>query len=125
MTGKEKARVTEMTLSGHSVSEIAEELGVSKNTIKSFLRRNKNEMVCLNCGAVITQQPHKKMKKFCSDQCRMKWWNAHPSDMIRKSAVKLQCQCCGKEFQDYSVKQRKYCSRSCYIKMRYGGADNA
>ena len=39
MTPDEKSRLTVMRKAGRSYTEIADELGISKNTIKTFCRR--------------------------------------------------------------------------------------
>ena len=40
MTPDEKSRLIAMRKAGRSYTEIADELGISKNTIKTFCRRN-------------------------------------------------------------------------------------
>lgn len=62
-------------------------------------------------------------RRFCSDTCRMKWWNKHPKADMPYTA---NCACCGKEIQMRRKGERKYCSHRCYIAARYedgGGND--
>ena len=40
MTPEEKSRLTTMRKAGSSYTEIADALGISKNTVKTFCRRN-------------------------------------------------------------------------------------
>lgn len=112
---------------GYSYKAIAEKLDVSINTVKSYCRRNNlgeknnaNEGQCAMCGAALTHVPHKKKKKFCSDACRMKWWNENKHLINRKSKIELKCGMCGKVFSAYGKAERKYCSHDCYIKARFG-----
>ncbi len=76
---------------------------------------------CFNCGKVVEQVSGRKLKKFCSDSCRRKYWTKNQFNINRKSAVEHQCSICGEKYIDYARNNRKYCSRGCYIKGRYGG----
>lgn len=68
MTTEEKRTVELLRQNGKSNAEIAEHLHISPNTIKSYLKRKKrSDNSCLMCGITITQTPHRKKKKFCSD----------------------------------------------------------
>lgn len=71
-----------MRSDGMTFSEIANQLQLSINTVKSFYRRNaktKSQFeTCMHCGKPIVQTEHKRQKKFCSDKCRNAWWSAHP-----------------------------------------------
>ncbi len=118
MTNVEKNAIISMNEKGMSVNEISEILKISKNTIKSFLQRKRTDDVCLNCGAVLTHIPHKKKKKFCSDKCRMHYWNAHTNEMSHTSAVIVKCEVCGKDVLSYRKKTRRFCSRECAAKGR-------
>lgn len=117
--------IDELRRKGYGYKKIASELGLSPNTVKSYLRRYseaENPLVrCLCCGAVVNQTPHRKAKKFCSDKCRMAWWNAHPERISRKAFYSHTCQQCGATFESYGNDHRKYCSRACYTKARQNG----
>ena len=57
---------------------IARSLGVSVNTVKSHIRRHPELpgiLRCLSCGKPVEQTEGRKAKKFCSDKCRMHYWN--------------------------------------------------
>lgn len=73
------------------------------NTVKSYCQRNQlggrkstdsNKHFCKQCGIEVKQTPHRKLKKFCSDKCRMKWWNRHPEKLHRKSGKNIVCPIC-------------------------------
>ncbi|MCM1497130.1 MAG: helix-turn-helix domain-containing protein [Clostridium sp.] len=127
MTAEEKARIITLRSNGATYSEIAEKLKLSINTVKSFYRRCGNNLketaslFCKCCGKPIEQPKGAREKKFCSDMCRMKWWNSHRDEVNKKAVYDFRCVCCGKSFKAYGSKNRKYCSRQCYIKDRFGG----
>ena len=134
MTKEQKALVVKLRDQGMTFAAIAEKLDISVNSIKSFYRRNgnasnatitsnnENQLCCKECGKPIAQPFGTREKKFCSDKCRMLWWNTHRSEVKLKSAGHCKCSCCGKVFQAYA--HRKFCSRDCYFKMRFGGGDS-
>ena len=90
-------------------TDCAEHAGVFSPTL--------SETVCLCCGEKVTQQPHRKPKRFCSDTCRLRWWHAHRDR--EKNAADRRCFSCGRVFR--SSREQKYCSHACYIKARFGG----
>lgn len=124
MTTAQKERITYLRESGESYAAIAGVLGISENTVKSFCRRNgivvrtssedaAGSSLCDNCGEPLTHTPGKKPKRFCSDKCRMAWWNAHPEIVNRKAVYHFVCPVCGTEFESYGNARRIYCSRAC------------
>lgn len=121
MTQDEKRRIEELRGSGLGYAKIAKTLDISENTVKSYCRRLTAPTAiaadrCAQCGKSIDRSKRSN-KRFCSDTCRMKWWNRHPKPGLTYTAV---CACCGKEFQMWRRNYRKYCSRQCYIKGRFG-----
>ena len=120
MTILQKEKILAMRENGITYSAIALELGLSENTVKSFGRRNSTpqnqplEKGCLNCGKPLVQLPKKKMKKFCSDKCRSKWWNTNSHVLNKKAVYRFVCEQCGVDFEIYGIAYRRYCSRACY-----------
>ena len=121
MTEEQKSEIALLRNRGVGYGKIAIELGVSENTIKSYCRRNRNvikmrqgEHICPMCGKLVTQNPGRREKKFCSDACRRKWWNSH-TGLMKENAV---CAHCGKPFHGRAG--RKYCCHACYIADRFG-----
>ena len=111
-----KTRILELRAKGLVYREIAEQLGMSVNTVKSICNRNKG--VCKNCGTALVGR---KEKIFCSGKCRLQWWYAHSTN---RGYVPITCAHCGKEFMAYPSKARKYCSHTCYIQERFGGEEH-
>ncbi len=138
MNAQEKNEIIKMRKAGYGYSKIADTIGVSKNTVKSFCRRkNLSDLVetvpifpvpdttivipCLHCGKPVIQTPGRKQKKFCNDTCRNRYWNSHLTDVKRKAMYEYVCPSCGRSFFAYGNRNRKYCSHDCYIKDRFGG----
>lgn len=78
MTKYERRELERLFRDGYGPTAIANEMGISVNTIKSYIRRlpsMKNASHCLYCGRTISQAEGRKVKKFCSDRCRSQYWN--------------------------------------------------
>jgi len=131
MNLKQKESILHLRGEGFSYSKISEMLRISENTVKSFCRRNSivspatvmnqeqmAEYGCHQCGAPLTQTPGAKQKRFCSDKCRMAWWNAHPEAVNHKIVQQVTCKFCGQVFTSHGSRVRKYCSRSCYAQAK-------
>ena len=130
MNAIQKEQIAELKGQGESYSKISGLLGISENTIKSYCRRNKlteslnnpscmlKDDLCQQCSHKLKHIPGHKKKKFCSDKCRMTWWNSHPQEVQRKSVYKFTCPVCGSNFESYGNNKRIYCSRSCFAKAR-------
>lgn len=125
MTTAQKQRIEYLCGRGDSYAAIADDLGISENTVKSYCRRNniivaiKQEQpvttdTCANCGCPLTHMPGSKQKRFCSDKCRMAWWKAHPEAVNRKAVYRFVCPTCSTEFEAYGNAYRRYCSRACF-----------
>ncbi|MCE5344507.1 MAG: RNA polymerase subunit sigma-70 [Eubacteriales bacterium] len=132
MKDMEKRTITRLREGGKSYAEIAENLHLSVNTVKSFclrggvktlqaLRKEADPSRCMQCHKPIEQQTGHKRKRFCSDRCRLQWWNQHRAQMNRKSCAEKTCAHCGNAFVSYPHEERKYCSHACYIQARFGG----
>ena len=131
----QKEKIIQFRKLGISYSKIADSLGISINTIKSFCRRNNlgsnsittnegseiNKSFCTECGKELKQIAGKKPLKFCNDKCRIKWWNSHPELVNKKAIYSFVCTHCKDPFTAYGNSKRKYCSHSCYINHRFGG----
>ena len=128
----QRRSIEQKRASGASYSSIADALGLSINTVKSYCRRNNmsTEVLpdakpdygnnCENCGAYLTQAG--KQRRFCSDTCRKAFWKAHPEYLNKKALYTITCAHCGVIFLSYGNKKRKYCSHPCYIAARFGKA---
>lgn len=120
MTDNERAQIMKLQKQGYGYKRISTLTGVTVNAVKTFCRRNpvaieeKPDPICRTCGKKLTILPHTREKLFCSDRCRMTWWNSHPDKVNRKAFYQTTCQRCGVQFEAYGNKNRKFCSRACY-----------
>ena len=115
MNQTEIATVERLQREGKGLSAIAQETGISINTIKSHCSRHgipapRFIRACLFCNAEIKTADH-----FCSDACRAGWYESHSSD--EQDILRL-CKACGKPFEPRQPKQ-VYCSKQCFYNDRY------
>lgn len=134
MTNSDKTNIAHLRNQGFSYKRISEMLSLNENNVSSYCKRHglggrkpkpteqpKFEVAsCLYCGNMIQQMPHRKVKKYCSDACRMKWWNSHSKNINRKSQQEFTCPVCGDNFTAYASANQTYCSRNCYAKSKGG-----
>ena len=122
----DNSRIEALRRLGYGYKSIAAQTGVPINTVKTVLRRLAVEAeasVCPTCGAELINTPHHKKKRFCSDKCRIAWWNTH-RDQLRGNGEKSHvCSYCGKPFINRTATS-KYCSRECYGKARRKDGSN-
>ena len=125
MTYAQKQLIEALRGKGESYASIADDLGISENTVKSYCRRNNISVAikqehhnlakfCANCASPLQHTPGSKRKRFCCDECRMAWWKAHPESLNRKAIYRFICPTCGGTFESYGNANRKYCSRACF-----------
>ncbi len=134
MTNEQQEKIRRLRLNGAGYTKVANELSMSKETVKSFCRRNglagraedmsakqkeKEGVICRNCGKPLEQSSGKKIRKFCSKQCRETWWKKNPEKIKKRAVYKYICANCGKEFEVYGNAHRKYCTHDCYIADRF------
>ena len=130
MTEEQKELIEVYRRRGVGYKQIAKELEMSPNSVKSYCRRNKlsnedlnreaGESSCEQCGTIIHQVKGRKHKRFCSDKCRNQWWNSHLEQVKRKAVYEYVCPVCDKPFSVYGDAKRKYCSHDCYVIGRFG-----
>jgi len=127
MTSEQKKRLEQLRSGGIGYKRMATELGLSLNTVQSYCRRHPDEMrvlgcstenKCLCCGAYLHHKPGAKKRKFCSDRCRITWWNAHPEASAKRKVRKVSCAFCGMSFLVVGEQTRLYCSRICSARAR-------
>lgn len=125
MTSTQRDHLRELRRSGKSYGHIAQALDISENTVKSFCRREGFLVVpdpaarCPRCGRPMPPTSRGSRRRFCSDTCRYAWNFAHRV-LGEKNAESKRCACCGKTFFSYPSTNRRYCSRACYTRDRYG-----
>lgn len=121
MNNMQRAAIIKRRGRGEPISKIAKTLGLNVNTVKSFCRRQnitvqiemKNVGTCDNCDEVLPSYQGGRRRRFCSDDCRQKYWSKHK----KKYRTEHICPACGVVFR--ARNNRKYCSHSCYIQNRF------
>ena len=121
MNATQKAKIIAMRKKKAPYASIAEAVGLSVGTVKSFCHRNNINAdttpvagKCKNCGAVIKEESKTKPRLFCCDRCRQEYWNKHRVERQSKKMSPHTCPTCGKVFVDYIGANRKFCSQACY-----------
>ena len=109
MNQAEIATVERLRREGKGLSAIAQETGISINTIKSHCSRHglsgsRPIRTCMFCNTEIKTADH-----FCSDTCRAGWYEIHSSD--EQDILRL-CKTCRQPKQ-------VYCSKQCFYTDRY------
>lgn len=139
MTDSQRDQILELRLKGIGYKAIGTQLGLSRESVRGYCKRNiltgnpevvrlnveehiQNNHLCIHCGKFIRQKSHGRTRRFCSEECRRKWWKEHPEARKPREASQSRyaCSFCGIEFMAYGKEPRKYCSHGCYIKSRYG-----
>ncbi|MDR1805584.1 MAG: RNA polymerase subunit sigma-70 [Clostridium sp.] len=127
MNHSQKERIAAMRGAGATYAYIAQSLGLSANTVKSYCQRNNlgangaahdtEKPRCEHCKRLLpnTSRAH---RRFCSDACRLAWWHKHPGKLNQKAVYHFVCPVCHKAFTAYGNANRKYCSRKCYGKSK-------
>ena len=138
MSEHEMRIIQELRQKGAGYKVIAAALGVSRDTVRGICKRYKisdgtsdetkpiqkpdpENPRCACCNKELIQNERGRTKRFCSADCRQKWWNEH-HDLLEKKETAIYsftCGHCGKQFSAYGDKHRKYCSHACYIKTRF------
>lgn len=133
MTDTQRTDIAKYRKEGYGYKKIGRLTGISENTVKTYCKRNGLGSTAASvqvaddgttfkcCGNPIVQMTGRKPRKFCSDRCRNRWWNAHLDLVNRKANYEFVCPTCGRPFTAYGNAHRKYCSHSCYIEDRFGG----
>ncbi|MBR6028584.1 MAG: sigma-70 family RNA polymerase sigma factor [Clostridia bacterium] len=122
MTDKEKQLISELRSAGRSYQDIADETGISIGSIKMYFSRSKDTGSaprCEQCNRPLRQDVIRTSRRFCSDKCRVRWWEMHPDKSQSAEQHRFTCAVCGKVF--FSKKPHKYCTRACYYASRKGG----
>lgn len=115
MTRDQIEQLKELRVKGYRHVEIAKKIGVSANAIRTYVCRHPElpgPLLCKECGHPVVQGSSRRTKIFCCDACREKWFRDR-----RQSRNVKRCPTYGKEFNTYGNK--KYCSRSCYVRSFY------
>ena len=130
MTEVQKEKIRTLRDQGYGYGTIAKQLDLSVSCVTMHCLRNglggkssasSKEPLCPQCGKPVTQREGVKRRRFCSDGCRLLWWNSHRDQLGHYKTIPFTCKECGKPFMAYPDSERKYCSHRCYINRRFKG----
>ena len=137
MTDGQKKEIAGLRAAGAGYTAIARQMGIPRDTVRSFCRRNgmagaaaegredaagpPQDGFCRECGKALQQPEGMKKRVFCSKECREKWWHGHPDRIRQRAVYSFTCAGCGQPFTAYGNAGRKYCSHGCYIRARFKG----
>ena len=118
MTNEQRLQIAAYRKTGMGYKQIAKELDLSANSVKSYCRRNGlssealeqelTRVACENCGKSIEQKKGKKKKEVLfQNQCRNQSWNSHLDQVKRKAVCEYICPVCGKSFSVYGNAKRE------------------
>jgi endogenous inhibitor of DNA gyrase (YacG/DUF329 family) len=95
-------------------------------TDDELLDKISSHEACAYCGHSITQPATGRPRFFCSDACRRAYWKLHRPELKKnpESIYTKVCPYCGKTFQVYGNKKRKYCCHEHYVLARFGSTNN-
>lgn len=138
MTEFQAKQIRDLRLQGTGYRAIASVVGLSRDIVRNYCKSHgldgyasvltinmKEQMLkgqaCQSCGKEIVQPMTGRKRKFCSDECRRRWWSAHQADLKKKETAfyEKECAYCHKTFVSYGNKNRKYCSHECYVRDRF------
>lgn len=92
--------------------------------LEGVLTKIERREACAFCGKPITQDEHHpgRRKRFCCEACRRKYWKLHRDEQKKKpSAIYVKvCPYCGKTFEVYGNRNRKYCCHEHYVLDYFG-----
>ena len=138
MTDYERQEIYKLRKEGLGYKAIGTILGITRDSVRSFCKRNnldgnrkvvglnigvmeEKELLCLNCGSLMKIKDKGRPRKYCSDECRRTWWKNNKDKRTESEVAtyKYKCLYCKREFSIYGNKKRKFCSHDCYIKYRF------
>lgn len=138
MTEFQAKQIRELRLRGTGYRAIASVVGLSRDVVRNYCKSHgldgyasvltmnmkeqmQNGQACLACGKTLIQPKTGRKRRFCSDECRRRWWSAHQDELKKKPTAYYEKECayCHKIFTAYGNKNRKYCSHECYVKDRF------
>ena len=82
MERENERKIVEYRKAGIGYKKIAALLGISKNTVASFCKRNEMDQdkaglvrYCKRCGKPFVLDRKHMNQVFCSRDCKYRWWN--------------------------------------------------
>ena len=138
MTDAQARQIQEMRMKGSGYKAIGAAIGLSRDIVRNYCKKHnlagyaavvsKNmklmvdgKEVCHFCGNAITQPRDWKAETLLLRKMQEGMVEGAPggNEKSEFASYELTCQHCGKTFISYGNRNRKYCSRECYIQYRF------
>lgn len=131
MTKAKAEKIIELRKSGLGYQAIAKEIGVSRDSVRSFCKNHNIEPetiarddkryqgCCPNCHKRLQKQKSGRPRKFCSKECQVAYWNTYGKGAERATEFTAKCKYCGREFSTYVNQNKKYCCHEHFVIDRY------
>lgn len=138
-TEEKNEQVLLLRKSGMSNRKIAEYTGVSYEKVRYQCKKDdcdsipvdeelpekiKTREACAFCGKPIAKEADRRgrKKRFCCEKCRRTYWKIHRKEQKKnpKAIYTKVCAYCGKTFEVYGNKNRKYCCHEHYVADYFG-----
>lgn len=89
---------------------------------EQLLEKIENREVCAYCGGKLQPSAAGRPKRFCCDDCRKAYWKMHRNEAKKntKYIYTKVCPYCGRTFEAYAKRNRKYCCHEHYVLDRFG-----
>ncbi|MCI7068342.1 MAG: hypothetical protein MR990_01520 [Mollicutes bacterium] len=115
VTNEQKVEILKLHKQGLGYKAIGRSLDIPVDNVKKFIKRLKYEdiCICLECGSIFSPLPGKKIKRFCSKKCRLRYWQKKTRTSL-KYKIQKACPECGAVFMTYKYRQGVFCSRECF-----------
>lgn len=139
MTEEQGLQIRKLRQKGLGYRAIALAVGVSRDSVRNYCKirglagyqpvyemnlkdRIEDGSACAFCGALLKQKKTGRKRRFCSEACRRNYWRIHREEIKKsdKAIYTMECPYCGKIFESYGNKNRKYCCHEHYVLDRFG-----
>lgn len=138
MTEEQGLQIIKLRGQGLGYKQIASMVNLSRDSVRSYckyrgltgyqtaVKVNMKEMIergdaCMFCGGLIKKASTGRPRRFCSEECRRKYWKGHRNEGKKNDkAIYIRvCPYCNETFESYGNKHRKFCCHDHYIKYRF------
>ena len=131
LTENEKTRIEELMRQGLKYPTIAKITGIKLSSVRYYCGiadagdadARKADAFCKGCGRPLFRKEKSKPRRFCSDACRMKWWNGHRDEVKHKTESRFICEYCGAAFTRPGKTRHRFCSKKCSAEARKKAAE--
>ena len=138
MTEEQGIQIVKLRGQGLGYKQIAGMVNLSRDSVRSYCKHRgltgyveavqmnmkelmENGEACGFCGGPMKKAATGRPRRFCSEECRRRYWKGHRSEVKKsENAIYIRvCPYCNETFESYGNKNRRYCCHEHYIKHRF------